>query len=61
MGVREIAAGGKSGHPPFTGINPDQNWIDDDDDDMYCRGVVYWGLGWLAVLCHCVPKFAVCC
>jgi len=23
---------GKSGHPPFTGIDLDQNWIDDDDD-----------------------------
>ena len=31
--VREIAE--KVGFiqpPPFTGINPDQNWIDDDDD-----------------------------
>ena len=25
--------------PPFTGINPDQKWIDDDDDDDdYCAG-----------------------
>ena len=31
--VGEIAVieWGKSGHTPFTGINPDQNWIDDDD------------------------------
>ena len=34
MGVGEIAVRvGQIQQPPFTGINPDQNWIDDDDDD----------------------------
>ena len=30
VGVREIAAGVNPA-TPFTGINPDQNWIDDDE------------------------------
>ena len=32
VGVGEIAVKvGKIRPPPFTGINPDQNWIDDDE------------------------------
>ena len=31
VGVREVAAGVNPA-TPFTGIDPDQNWIDDDDD-----------------------------
>ena len=32
---RLLAEWGKSGHPSFTGIKLDQNWIDDDDDGDY--------------------------
>ena len=33
VGVREIVPG-EIWPPPFTGINPDQNWIDDGDECM---------------------------
>ena len=32
VGVREIATGVNPATPVYR-INPDQNWIDDDDDD----------------------------
>ena len=36
MGVREIAAGVNPGTAAFTGINPDQNCFDNDDETFTC-------------------------
>ena len=40
VGVGEIAIRvGNIRLTPFTGINLDQNWIDDDDDDVHVTSV----------------------